>query len=64
MAEEIQKPTPSQTIAEELERQYSRLLEEKDRRISDKDTQIRTLWRVVSILAAALAACLVGYVIL
>lgn len=64
MAEEIQKPTPSQTIAEELERQYSRLLEEKDRRIADKDAQIRILWRVVSILSATLAACVVGYVIL
>jgi transcriptional regulator with XRE-family HTH domain len=61
---EVQKPTPSQTIAEELERQYSLLLEEKDKRIQDKDSQIRILWRVVSVLAAALAACVVGYVII
>ncbi len=64
ITEEVQKPTPSQTIAEELERQYTRLLEEKDARIQDKDRQIHILWRVVSVLAAAVAACVVGFVIL
>ena len=64
IAEEVQKPTPYQTIAEELERQYTRLLEEKDRQIADKNNQIRILWRAVSVLFAAFAACLVGYVIL
>ena len=61
---EMQKPTPSQTIAEELERQYSLLLEEKDKRIQDKDSQIRVLWRVVSVLAAVIAVCVVGLVMM
>lgn len=64
IAEEIRKPTPSQTIAEELERQYTRLLEEKDKRIQDKDHQIRILWRVVSILTAVIAVCVAGLVIM
>lgn len=64
ITEEVQKPTPSQTIAEELERQYTRLLEEKDKRIQDKDNQIRVLWRVVSILAAVIAVCVAGLVIM
>ena len=61
---EVQKQTPSQTIAEELERQYSLLLEEKDKRIQDKDSQIRVLWRVVSVLAAVIAVCVAGLVMM
>lgn len=64
ITEEVQKPTPSQTIAEELERQYTRLLEEKDKRIQDKDHQIHILWRVVSVLAAVIAVCVAGLVIM
>ena len=64
ITEEVQKPTPSQTIAEELERQYTRLREEKDKRIQDKDHQIHILWRVVSVLAAVIAVCVVGLVIM
>lgn len=64
ITEEIQKPTSYQIMAEELDRLYARLLEEKDKRIQDKDHQIRILWRVVAVLAVVIAVCVVGLMIM
>ena len=64
IAEEAQKPTPYQTMAEELERQYTRLLEEKDQRIADKEAQIRRLWKAIVVLFGAFALAVVVLVIL
>ncbi len=61
MAEEVNKPTPSETIAQELSRQYERLLNEKDNRMNDKDKQIRQLWFVISILSALFLLCVVAF---
>ena len=55
ITEEIQKPTPYQTMAEEMERQYTRLLEEKDKRIADKDAQIGSMQKGIAILFGLLA---------
>lgn len=63
IAEEVQKPTPSQTIAEELDRQYARLLEEKDKRIEDKNQQIRQMWIVVIVFSALFLLCFAGFIV-
>lgn len=54
---DVEKPTPSETIATELSRQYERLLEEKDRRIADKDKQIQHMWVVIAVLGALFLLC-------
>lgn len=53
----------NQTIAA-MERSHERLTAEMEKRIADKDRQIRHMWWVIIILAILFLSCVIGFVIL